>query len=691
MAAPASESVTRQVAVQLPAGILSYVARTVGPDGMRQLAELLDDPTGPGLDSPQHWRTGADVARLHAAAACICRDAEIGRRSGEEIFWEMVPLLGDFWLSTGSPEQALVLVAEHNTRFKHFRPLTVSSMGRNHVVIEGRYDDRHFAHRSACEFNLGFSTMIPTIFGQVGTGIETMCQLDGADHCEFRIAWVPSPIGSAVPAAGDSVSRLSQNVDRFVDLQRIASELVGAGDVDGVMDVVAKHVNSAVLATYILCVQLPGGGALKVRHEGLSADEVAVATARLMAGELARVKEIVTVPVVFKGRVYGQLAVFFPPGTPILDADQRMLTAFAQHAAAALEVIASLDQARKDRDLAKALLGLARGLAEVGTVEDIANRLAAAVPVVVRCESAAVYVYDELAEVLRLRGTSDRPASGRQPPAAIGVDMLPNLQQLIRHPAPIILRSGDVTGPAASGFTGLEMAAFAPIVSKGRFHGAVAAGFVTSPEAGAQAEMIERLSGLADHAATALENARLLEQMQHDTLHDSLTGLPNRLLAEDRTAQAFAVSARSSTQVGLLFVDLDRFKDVNDTLGHTAGDDLICQVANRMLGVMRGTDTLARVGGDEFVVVLSELDGVDTAVRVAQRLIHLFDAPFFVAGRKLFISCSVGVGCSPEHGSSYNELQQHSDLAMYSAKASGRGTFAVSSEPFASAGQQPSP
>ncbi len=165
--------------------------------------------------------------------------------------------------------------------------------------------------------------------------------------------------------------------------------------------------------------------------------------------------------------------------------------------------------------------------------------------------------------------------------------------------------------------------------------------------------------------------------MQHESLHDRLTGLFNRALAEDRGRLAFALAARSGKSVGLLFVDLDRFKIVNDTLGHNAGDDLICQVARRMVDCMRATDTLARLGGDEFVVVLPEVSGVEVAVEVADRLIEVLRRPFKVMGHELFISCSVGVACSPGDGLDYQSLMLHADGAMYAAEANGRNAFAV--------------
>ena len=184
------------------------------------------------------------------------------------------------------------------------------------------------------------------------------------------------------------------------------------------------------------------------------------------------------------------------------------------------------------------------------------------------------------------------------------------------------------------------------------------------------------LEAAARLAALAIEQRALNDRLAFQAQHDALTGLPNRLLLEDRLRQAFyAASRRSGGAVGLLLIDLDRFKQVNDTLGHHTGDALLCEVAARLGGALRGGDTLARNGGDEFTLVAAGLKSPDDAARVAQRVQELLAAPFAVEGREFFLSASIGVAVHPQDGSDPETLQRNADSAMYRAKALGRNSF----------------
>lgn len=162
------------------------------------------------------------------------------------------------------------------------------------------------------------------------------------------------------------------------------------------------------------------------------------------------------------------------------------------------------------------------------------------------------------------------------------------------------------------------------------------------------------------------------EKIQHMALHDLLTGLPNRMLLNDRLQQALASVQRDGGMVGLMFLDLDKFKQVNDTLGHDVGDQLLMQVAARMLDCVRGSDTVARIGGDEFIVLLRTVDGIADAVMVGEKIREALRRPFQLAGRQLEISCSIGIALYPEHGADGIELSKNADIAMYHAKAHGR-------------------
>ncbi|MGA9801715.1 MAG: EAL domain-containing protein [Terriglobales bacterium] len=165
------------------------------------------------------------------------------------------------------------------------------------------------------------------------------------------------------------------------------------------------------------------------------------------------------------------------------------------------------------------------------------------------------------------------------------------------------------------------------------------------------------------------------EQVQLLAYYDALTGLPNRTLLRDRLSQALASARRRKDKVALLFLDLDRFKDINDSMGHSAGDLLLKEVAARLKRWAREQDTVARLGGDEFLIVLTDVKDIPGAAVAAERLMDAMTAEFVVQGHPLMVSCSLGISIFPEHGADGETLIKNADAAMYSAKDYGRNNF----------------
>jgi diguanylate cyclase (GGDEF)-like protein len=163
-------------------------------------------------------------------------------------------------------------------------------------------------------------------------------------------------------------------------------------------------------------------------------------------------------------------------------------------------------------------------------------------------------------------------------------------------------------------------------------------------------------------------------QLRHLATHDALTGLPNRVLLDDRLAQAMAQADRDKRSFALMVCDLDRFKLINDSLGHRAGDELLQEVARRLSAVARTADTVARFGGDEFVLVGSSLADAEDAMQMAARAIEALRAPVRIAGIDVHASPSIGIALYPEDGASIEALLAHADAAMYAAKHQGRGS-----------------
>ena len=168
---------------------------------------------------------------------------------------------------------------------------------------------------------------------------------------------------------------------------------------------------------------------------------------------------------------------------------------------------------------------------------------------------------------------------------------------------------------------------------------------------------------------------RANEQLRHAATHDALTGLPNRVLLADRMGQAIARAARKEIRFAVLVVDLDRFKAINDSLGHIAGDELLKEVAQRLSRLLRGDDTLARLGGDEFVLLIHEVSSPKDAEAVARKVLTHVAQPVQLAGLDVHVSPSVGICLCPDDGIDSETLLQHADAAMYHAKKKGRNTF----------------
>lgn len=171
------------------------------------------------------------------------------------------------------------------------------------------------------------------------------------------------------------------------------------------------------------------------------------------------------------------------------------------------------------------------------------------------------------------------------------------------------------------------------------------------------------------------ERKRIEEQVRHQAEHDALTGLPNRILFLDRLHQALATWRRQGNRCAVMFLDLDKFKAINDTHGHQAGDVVLREVAARVCACVRQVDTISRLGGDEFVVLLSDIKGADQAAHVAVALPEAVARPIDVGGKEVTLSASVGIALCPDDGADVETLLHHADVAMYHAKQNGRGTF----------------
>jgi diguanylate cyclase (GGDEF)-like protein/PAS domain S-box-containing protein len=171
------------------------------------------------------------------------------------------------------------------------------------------------------------------------------------------------------------------------------------------------------------------------------------------------------------------------------------------------------------------------------------------------------------------------------------------------------------------------------------------------------------------------ERRRLEQKLDEMATHDPLTGLPNRLLLNDRLAVGLTQAQRNDTRLAVMMLDLDRFKDVNDILGHGVGDQLLKAAGERMTGLVRKSDTVARMGGDEFVLLLAQIAKIEDATKVAQKILEAFRKPFVFGGHQIYTTTSIGIAIYPEDGEDVEALFKNADTAMYWVKEQGRDNY----------------
>jgi diguanylate cyclase (GGDEF)-like protein len=354
-----------------------------------------------------------------------------------------------------------------------------------------------------------------------------------------------------------------------------------------------------------------------------------------------------------------------------------LLGAYARLAATALDSASAIEETRREAARGRALLELSATLADITTVEAMARSLARATPAVIGADTSAVLIADwerGMSRIIACHGFSPEQAArliGTERP----IDRAAASAEIIYPDQATIESSGYGEDLLAD-----TVCCVVPITLDGEVAGWLTAAVVGDPSRLApSADLEARLLGLAGQASSALRNAHLVEQIRHQALHDSLTGLPNRTLILDRANQMLARGRRDRTPVSALFLDLDGFKEINDTLGHEAGDQLLQGVAARLGSVVRACDTLARLGGDEFVVLVNGADVGTGPVLVADRLLTAMREPFVLDDNdatSLRVTVSIGIATADDR-STPGELLRNADFALYQAKAAGRNRSAT--------------
>jgi diguanylate cyclase (GGDEF)-like protein len=666
--------------------LLAHVRRVGGSDAVDAVLRRAGDVTSlTELEDPANWSSYEATLARFAAAAEILGDHSVGRHAGSELFShyassEVIALLR----SLGSPTAAMGVIADTATKQSTVVTMECLEATDTGALVSAVTTPPRVRDRLFCDYTAGVLGAMPPVFGLAPAEVEELeCQRRGDGRCLYRVTWDPD--GGPAGPGGDAerlVAELSALTGRFEALEQLATDLASMADVEEALQAIIERAGVAVWAPrFLLVVRLPRDEAPRVHAIGFDAEEAARCGAELLSDAPDdHGGSRLVVDVSSSTQRFGRLAAFTQEGHRFLPEERRLLAAYAGHAAAVLATAAALAEARERAATIEALFALATRLSEVGTVDEVAERLACALPAVVDCEEACVFVWEPGDAVLRCRGRSE-PTPVARTPGGWGTSIALDrslLARLTRHPEPMVFgpHSADTTWREIGAAAGYHVGVVMPVVARHSLLGlVVAASERWAPEARRGEHWGERLHGVAGIAATALDNARLLDQVRHQAGHDSLTGLPNARRIEDLSVAALSNARRHGYGLAVLFVDLDLFKEVNDRLGHHAGDQLLVEVASRLRSAVRAGDTVARLGGDEFAVLLPHVVDSAEAEAVARRILDVLGEPLSGPWGQAEVSASIGIAVSPDATGTFETLLRWADGAMYVAKADGRATY----------------
>lgn len=651
--------------------LVAYLQRAGGPDLAQRVVDRAGFPEAVGKDRGDRWVDSSRLLAVVAAAGELTGDPDIGRRTGEEMFRSSAsdPATRAYLVSLADPASALAGVLEHTVKLGQGRSYQLVERSTDGCVIETRSRTR-LRDPFFCGLCLGYWPLVASLFGAVGTATHPACQCRGDDFCRFVLRWGE---GAATSPAQTRAARAELNgrLRSFEEMQALAEHLARAANLESLAERILDGVETIVPAPQLLVSLSPGEGRPRV----VSSRRMPPGEAEAMADQLLGDGERTGPPVLAAAPIwpYGVVAAIAPDARERSATSSRLLAAFARHAAARTESVVARLAAEESRHTAAALLDLARALAGATTLQEVSDRLAEGIPTLVGADHSCVMRWDpDGGEMVPVASVGPE---GRPPFVGFTPERVPRLRALTEHPAPLLLRRETCDRFVAEAMDSWneKVNIVVPLVDDDQLLGLVSAGYEQQLPLDRRAAFA-RLQGAADLALTAYGRARLLDEVRHQALHDDLTGLPNRALLEARVGISINQARRTHQGMALLFLDLDRFKNVNDSMGHHFGDSLIKSAAERIAQSLSGDDFLARMGGDEFVVVLDCVTSPAEVEAVAERILTQLRRPMEVGGHRLYVSASVGMAVYPEDGEDYGTLLQTADGSMYAAKRAGRGT-----------------
>jgi diguanylate cyclase (GGDEF)-like protein len=514
-----------------------------------------------------------------------------------------------------------------------------------------------------CVFQMASIAMVPRLFGYSDVHVEEIeCQTRGDEVCRIRLTWTADD--EQRQRADFLASRLAVVERRAEMFQETVASLVSEEELEPLLARIVDAASSTVHApSFVLALDpLPWTTKL-VYGVGLSATEAN----RVAAVDPADTPDNIVVAVASRRRDYGRL-IAVNGRRVISDAQIASLEAYARVAATALDGAVAVALAKREAATAQLLLDLAMRIARVRSLPELAETLAQVVPEIVGCDRSVVTkLLDDGETVVAIAASGYAPDDEAL--------LLETRYPIGTHTHDVEYMTGEQLREMSQGVTdttGSVAVVVVPVVVDDAVVAWISADVVNDPSRLAPSEELEtRLRGLAALASTAMHNALLLDRVSHQAHHDALTGLPNRKLLIERLNE---LSVERGEQLSVLFVDVDDFKDINDGMGHQAGDVLLAAVAHRLVNAVRDGDFVARLGGDEFAIAVTDRDPA-AARAVAHRVIDALEAPFAIGGARVTIGASVGVATG--HGLTVEGMLRNADVAMYTAKAAGKGRYAL--------------
>jgi diguanylate cyclase (GGDEF)-like protein len=633
---------------------IAYLRRACGEEGVAQMLAIAGEDAA-DLPSANEWISLDRVIALADAAALVVGTPDVGRLIGEELFASNVADgLDQMMRSAGGPAEAAQMLTALGSHMAGAWTLEVTEVGDHSVEITSTA-----AAPSTtpffCSMGVGYYAKVPEVFGMKATAVHPECMVRGDSRCHYIVRWTEPE----QPSNGPRFNFVT-NLEK---LQSVAAQLASSDNPAEVVNLATELAPGVNAGRRFLVSADLGHGNLIVAHSGFDdLDQVDIARDRIERDDINSDDDeprVCVAPLATARGTYGWLASFHPPRSPINWLIERPLNSFAHHVASALEAAMALDTARRDRDTAHTLATFARELAGAATATEVADLIESTLAGSDGCVDARVWILDRDDQVFRPVGTS---MTG-------GHHLIPLRTDVSLLETRVTVDSDELVS-LHPGVASIVQSTVVPLVARSSVLGFVAIGRCRAVDA--TPDELERFEAIVDQAALAFDVVGLLADLRKQARHDPLSGLANRKLLAERAGLAMAQARRSGRQVGLLFIDLDRFKLVNDEFGHSAGDEVICQVADRLREIVRTQDTVARLGGDEFVVLLTECDDLQDAVTAGHRVSAVMQEPFRVAGEQVEVSATVGVFAAHPGELTWHALVDRADAAMYLGKQQGR-------------------